>query len=115
MTVFKSDNIRLETDAASNAITQVLKRGPGAPKGNTNAAKEKPEVEETSETNRPDCSPVTGAQKDIRRLRKDAPEIHARVIAGELSPNAGMVEAGFRKAPTPQQVIRREWAKTRRR
>jgi hypothetical protein len=32
----------------------------------------------------------------LRKLRKDAPEIHAQVIAGELSPNAGMVKAGFR-------------------
>lgn len=32
----------------------------------------------------------------IRKLRNDAPEIHARVLAGELSPHAGMVEAGFR-------------------
>ena len=31
------------------------------------------------------------------RLRKDRPDIHARVLAGELSLYAGMVEAGFRK------------------
>jgi hypothetical protein len=33
----------------------------------------------------------------LRRLRKDRPDIHARVLAGELSPHAGMIEAGFRK------------------
>jgi len=33
----------------------------------------------------------------LRKLSKDAPEIHERVINGELSPHAGMVEAGFRK------------------
>jgi hypothetical protein len=33
----------------------------------------------------------------LRRLRKDRPDIHERVLAGELSPHAGMVEAGFRK------------------
>jgi len=32
-----------------------------------------------------------------RKLRKDRPDIHARVLAGELSPHAGMIEAGFRK------------------
>src|SRR5262249_46542334 len=32
----------------------------------------------------------------LRRLRKDRPDIHARVLAGELSPHAGMIEAGFR-------------------
>jgi hypothetical protein len=30
------------------------------------------------------------------RLRDDAPELHARVISGELSPHAAMIEAGFR-------------------
>jgi hypothetical protein len=33
----------------------------------------------------------------MRRLRKDRPDIHARVLAGEMSANAGMVEAGFRQ------------------
>jgi hypothetical protein len=33
----------------------------------------------------------------LRRLRKDRPDIHARVLAGELSPHAGMLAAGFRK------------------
>jgi hypothetical protein len=37
------------------------------------------------------------AEADQRRLRKDRPDIHERVLAGELSPNAGMMEAGFRK------------------
>ncbi|WP_405186530.1 hypothetical protein OG582_21095 [Streptomyces anulatus] len=32
----------------------------------------------------------------LRRLRKDAPELHARVLAGELSAHAAMVQAGFR-------------------
>lgn len=36
----------------------------------------------------------------LRRLRKDAPELHARVLQGELSPNAAAVAAGFR----PQRV-----------
>ena len=35
----------------------------------------------------------------LRRLRKHRPDIHARVLAGELSPHAGMIEAGFRKQP----------------
>lgn len=41
----------------------------------------------------------TGNSTDaaLRRLRKDAPELHQRVLSGELSPNAAMVEAGFRK------------------
>lgn len=31
----------------------------------------------------------------LRRLRDAAPEIHARVLAGDISPHAAMVEAGF--------------------
>lgn len=32
----------------------------------------------------------------LRRLRKDCPDLHARVLAGELSPHAAAVAAGFR-------------------
>jgi len=32
-----------------------------------------------------------------RKLREDRPDIHQRVLDGELSPHAGMIEAGFRK------------------
>lgn len=32
----------------------------------------------------------------LRRLRKDAPELHAEVLAGNLSAHAAMVQAGFR-------------------
>ncbi len=32
----------------------------------------------------------------LRRLRKDRPDLHKRVLAGELKPNAAMVQAGFR-------------------
>jgi hypothetical protein len=39
----------------------------------------------------------TSKSRALRKLRTDAPEIHTRVIAGEISPHAGMVEAGFRK------------------
>ncbi len=38
----------------------------------------------------------TSATATLRRLRKNHPNIHARVIAGELSPHAGAIEAGFR-------------------
>lgn len=33
----------------------------------------------------------------LRRLRKHAPELHQKVIAGEMSPHAAMITAGFRK------------------
>jgi hypothetical protein len=56
----------------------------------------------------------TSAAAALRRLEKDRPDIHARVLAGELSANAGMVEAGFRKPRqrhkiTPLDKIRKLW------
>jgi hypothetical protein len=32
----------------------------------------------------------------IRKLRRSRPDLHAKVLAGELSPHAAMVQAGFR-------------------
>jgi hypothetical protein len=32
----------------------------------------------------------------LRRLRKDRPDLHAEVMAGEQSANAAAIEAGFR-------------------
>ncbi len=39
----------------------------------------------------------TSAAAAMRRLAKDVPAIHAQVIAGELSPNAAAIKAGFRQ------------------
>lgn len=39
----------------------------------------------------------TSESAALRRLRKDRPDLHARVLDGELSANAAAVEAGFRK------------------
>jgi hypothetical protein len=38
-------------------------------------------------------------QYALRKLRKDRPDLHARVLANELSPHGAMVEAGFRTRP----------------
>src|SRR5262245_11546205 len=48
----------------------------------------------------------TGNRKDqaLRRLRKDAPNLHADVIAGRLSAHAAMVRAGFRPRTNTVQV-----------
>lgn len=44
-----------------------------------------------------DPSPTgTSESAALRRLRKDRPDLHERVLAGELKANAAMVEAGFR-------------------
>lgn len=38
----------------------------------------------------------TSQAQALRRLRDHDPDLHTRVLAGELSPHAAMVEAGFR-------------------
>lgn len=38
----------------------------------------------------------TSQAKALRRLRKDRPDLHARVLAGKLSAHAAAIEAGFR-------------------
>lgn len=39
----------------------------------------------------------TSQSAALRRLRTQRPDLHARVLANELSPHAAMVEAGFRR------------------
>lgn len=39
----------------------------------------------------------TSAAAAMRRLAAQAPALHAQVLAGELSPHAAAIEAGFRK------------------
>jgi hypothetical protein len=38
----------------------------------------------------------TTSQYALRKLRKDRPDLHKKVLADELSPHAAMVKAGFR-------------------
>ena len=46
------------------------------------------------------------AEYALRRLRKDRPDIHARVLTGEITANAGMIKLGFRKKrPSKKQTI----------
>lgn len=56
----------------------------------------------------------TSAAAALRRLRKDRPDLHARVLAGKLSPHAAMLEAGFRRRTVtipvqPDLAARRLW------
>jgi len=43
-------------------------------------------------------APPTGntASAALRRLRKDRPDLHALVLAGDKTPHGAMIEAGFR-------------------
>lgn len=42
----------------------------------------------------------TSREQALRKLRKDAPALHAEVLAGNIKPHAAMVKAGFRKPTT---------------
>lgn len=44
-----------------------------------------------------DAPTGTSTAATMRRLAKDTPALHAQVLAGELSPHAAAIEAGFRK------------------
>lgn len=79
--------------AALNAIDKVTVGEAGAPKGNDNA--------KTNRSISTVCQkePLRGttSQYALRKLRKDAPELHQQVLDGKLSPHKAMIEAGFRK------------------
>ena len=52
----------------------------------------------------------TSATYALRKLRSDAPEIHAEVLSGTLSPHAGMIKAGFRKKTATVSVDPKSFA-----
>jgi len=49
-----------------------------------------------------------GTEYALAKLRKDRPNIHARVLAGEITAHAGMIEAGFRKKPVSKKLSKVE-------
>jgi hypothetical protein len=58
--------------------------------------------------NRPDRPEGTTKAKALRRLRKDAPELHSEVLAGRLSAHGAMVQAGYRPKTVTVSVTRPE-------
>lgn len=62
-------------------------------------------VDNINEVARPTGTSQTAA---LRRLRKDAPELHAEVLAGSLSAHAAMVRAGFRPKTVSIPISRPE-------
>ncbi len=51
----------------------------------------------------------TTREYTIRRLKRDRPDLAARVIGGELSANAAAIEAGFRRRETLLERMCRAW------
>lgn len=47
----------------------------------------------------------------LARLKRERPDLFARIIAKDLSANAAAIEAGWRKAPSALERLRKAWAK----
>ncbi|MGC1416885.1 MAG: hypothetical protein WA817_16485 [Candidatus Acidiferrum sp.] len=83
-------------------LTQLLKKPTGGQPGNQNAATEERETtsKKTNVDNihvRSEVRPTgTSSSAALRRLRKSRPDLHKKVLEGELSANAAAVKAGFR-------------------
>jgi len=77
-------NICNDDSIARDAIDEVTQNKPGRPVETLNIVQ--------------GIAPA-GNSRDaaLRRLRKDQPKLHAKVLSGELSAHAAMVEAGYRK------------------
>lgn len=51
----------------------------------------------------------TAKSYTLRRLAEHHPELHTRVLTGELSTNAAAIAAGIRKRPTPLDSVMKVW------
>ncbi|MFI9550798.1 hypothetical protein [Nonomuraea endophytica] len=98
-------DVAAQLDQALLADTPAHAPQPEEPEeaGQPGASEEAEEPEELEEARVP--APETPA---LRRLREDAPALHSKVVAGELSTNAAMVQAGFRPRTISVPVSRPE-------
>jgi hypothetical protein len=81
-----------------DALDEATERGEGRPLGNKT-------VDNIHSFSRPSGTSETAA---LRRLRNGAPELHAEVLAGNLSAHAAMVKAGYRPKTVSVPVTRPE-------
>ena len=81
-----------------------------------------PAAKEETETNNDNiivCLPApapkpqqgTSLSYAVRRLSRERPDLLEKVKAGELTVHAAMVQAGFRKVPTPLELLKKVWSK----
>jgi hypothetical protein len=47
----------------------------------------------------------------LKRLKRDRPDLAEKVVRGELSAHAAAIDAGFRKQPTPLEIILKQLPK----
>ncbi|MGC4885675.1 hypothetical protein [Micromonospora sp. DT227] len=85
-----------EDTEALDLLDQALEDSPGSNRTANNSE------------GRPKATPKELA---LRRLRKDAPDLHAEVLAGRLSAHSAMVKAGYRaptftvRADSPESIV----------
>jgi hypothetical protein len=78
-------------------MDQLLTKGAGSQDGVSN----NPSGKDTTVDNVNSCESArpTGNSKDyaLRKLRRDRPDLHEKVLKGLISTNKAMLDAGFRK------------------
>lgn len=92
--------LRICTDYEDMEAVSLISTEVGGSKGNpTGNNQHRGNVSNTNISSVDEDKPARGDTTDytVRRLAKQRPDIHAKLLAGELSPNAAAIEAGFRK------------------
>lgn len=83
--------------ALENELDRLLQRPGGRPSGSARPTPDEECEEKTFNIIKGFEAPVgTSKGQALRKLRKDAPELHDEVLAGTISAHAAMVKAGFR-------------------
>jgi CRISPR/Cas system CSM-associated protein Csm2 small subunit len=77
-------------------LDRAVQRPAGAPEKNQRVVREQITVDSIHNSDKIERPTGTSKQAGLRQLRKKNPELHAKVLAGELTVNAAMVQAGLR-------------------
>lgn len=92
VTVELIDNMVRDDKALVDLIDQAKQKKPGNPTGANQHAKGG-NLDNVKNSSYPSGNSADAA---LRRLRKERPDLHKQVINREKTPNAAMIEAGFR-------------------
>jgi hypothetical protein len=95
-------NLCCKDDEVRSELTKVTKRPDGNPIGNNQHTEDEEGTLYNIQGSSKEKAP-TGTSKDagLRRLSKDRPDLHQKVVDGEMSVHAACTDAGFRKKPCP--------------
>ena len=110
-TVKQLRNLCVDDTEALDAIDKLTQHKAGGDHGNQYTGGKVDNIQ--------DGKAPTGTSKAraLRKLRKDAPAIHKKVLEGDISPHAGMIKAGFRKPTitltlTAEAFLKASWKLT---